>query len=191
MPSVLDDVEKTVAAVSTTAAGGYGFWQWVIRPLRARLKRNREFRQEVETLIKELPKVKEAIDGLAIAIKEAASSINHHAALSCARSRAVAVSMDAAMWESDEDGRAVWLSPRLLRLLDLGADDARGFGWKAGLHPDDIALVDEEWSRAVRDRRIFDLEYRTRQGVKVRGYAYTIRDDLGNVRGFIGTLTEL
>lgn len=189
--SALEDAAKYAGAAATVAGTGYGFWEWVLKPFQRRIQREREHRSQTEALIRELPEVKESINKLTKAIEGIASELRHHAAMSSARSRAIAVSHHTSMWESDEEGRAVWLSPAMLSLLEMAQEDARGFGWKAGIHPDDIDMVDDAWTRAVRDKRIFDLEYRVRGGTKVRGYASTIRDGEGLVRGFVGTLSRV
>jgi len=72
-------------------------------------------------------------------------------------------------WRSRSDGFTEYLNRRWLDYTGFTVEEARGWGWTAAIHPDDIAHLLEKWQQArasqmpgeaeVRKRR-FDGEYR-------------------------------
>jgi len=100
-----------------------------------------------------------------------------------------------AFWESDSDGKAVYVSTRLSELVGLSPSSALGNGWISTLHPDDKGKVFEEWEAAVRQRRFFAMKYRFQhldgRTVLVWGKGLPIYSASGQFSGFVGVLKEL
>jgi PAS domain-containing protein len=70
--------------------------------------------------------------------------------------------------------------------------EIKGDNWTNWIHPDEKDDVFEEWQRCVNNMLNFDMNYRfvlpNGKIQKVHGIAYQLRDDSGNLIGFLGTL---
>ncbi len=72
--------------------------------------------------------------------------------------------------------------------------DARGFGWLAQVHPDDVVPLHAVWSRAAQTEQPFETEYRVHHHSgefrRVRARGVPVRQN-GEVVEWIGTLTDI
>ena len=64
------------------------------------------------------------------------------------------------VWTAGPDGQWQYLSARWRERTGLTAEQGRGSGWRAGLHPDDAERCARAWAEAVRARRPFEREAR-------------------------------
>jgi PAS domain S-box-containing protein len=64
------------------------------------------------------------------------------------------------MFQSDAQGRCVFVNERWCHLAGLAAGEALADGWTAALHPDDCARVRAGWRQAVGRREPFLAEHR-------------------------------
>ncbi|MGA7935956.1 MAG: PAS domain S-box protein, partial [Kovacikia sp.] len=91
--------------------------------------------------------------------------------------------------------QCTYVNDRWCELTQLTADQAIGAGWVKALHPDDQQRVFEEWQAALQNNREFILEYRYLHPdgtiVWVSGRAIALRDQAGQVSGFIGTVSDI
>jgi len=93
---------------------------------------------------------------------------------------------------TDEEGQCLWVSQGWVDLTGIEADDARGDGWIAGIHPDDRRRVYEEWRLAcLAPGVVFDLRYKTAPGVQVRGRAVKLTNRAKESLGHLGSLTPV
>jgi PAS domain-containing protein len=82
-------------------------------------------------------------------------------------------------------------------LRNYGIDNggSSGQGWAKTLHPEDRDRVIGEWERAVKENRMFKSEYRwlRRDGtcVWVLGQSVALRDEAGEVTGYLGALSDI
>jgi diguanylate cyclase (GGDEF)-like protein/PAS domain S-box-containing protein len=99
------------------------------------------------------------------------------------------------IFQTDPDGACLTVNDRWCEYAGMTADQARGSGWLAAIHPDDRERVRDEWAAAVAERRDFELEYRFRRpdGVTtwLAGSATALVDADGRVLGYVGTATRI
>lgn len=65
------------------------------------------------------------------------------------------------LWTADATGRWTHVNGRWTEYTGL-IGEARGFGFEAALHPDDVASTVQVWTAAVRSGEPYDIEYRLR-----------------------------
>lgn len=96
---------------------------------------------------------------------------------------------------TDADGHCLYVNDRWCEITGLTLPEAQGRGWAHALHPGDRARVTAEWYEAARSQRPFQSEYRFQRpdGVVtwVLGQAMAERDRVGNLVGYIGTITDI
>jgi formate hydrogenlyase transcriptional activator len=98
-------------------------------------------------------------------------------------------------WSARPDGSLEFLNRRWLDFTGLSVEEARGWGWTAAIHPDDLNRLTDYW-RAIRGTgekgeiearlRRFDGEYRW---CLIR--ACTLRDESGEIVKWYGTNTDI
>jgi len=67
------------------------------------------------------------------------------------------------VWTALPDGRADFVNQRWCDYTGLGADEARGDGWRSAIHPDDRPHLVERWVAATRSGEPGELEARMRR----------------------------
>jgi len=99
------------------------------------------------------------------------------------------------VFETDLEGHCTFVNERWCELAGLTPQEALGEGWVQALHPEDGKRVFTAWQTFVEQQIPFGLEFRfLRRDGSVRwmfGQASTVRDENGNVMGYIGTVTDL
>ncbi len=95
-------------------------------------------------------------------------------------------------WESNQDGRCIWVSPALQWLLGRSSDEFMWDSWITVVAPEDRETVSEEWKSCILQKRAFILEYsmmhRDGHRVKILAETHLIRDYTGSVRGYVGVV---
>jgi PAS domain S-box-containing protein len=107
------------------------------------------------------------------------------------RFRMLAALAPVSIFQTDAAGRGVYTNERWQQLTGLTAEQGRGEGWIAAVHPEDRGRLVTLWQQCVRERRSsFDAEFRfqtPRGEVRwVRATARPIRTRDGEVLGYIG-----
>lgn len=99
------------------------------------------------------------------------------------------------IFRTDPDGRCLHVNRRWSEIAGLTQDEAHGDGWASVLHPDDAERVFKVWKQSVIENKPFQAEYRFRtpQGkvTWVMGSATAVRDEKGELLGYIGTITDI
>jgi PAS domain S-box-containing protein len=113
-----------------------------------------------------------------------------------ARLRALADAMPQIVWAARPDGTVDYLNRRWFETTGLDpASPLEGHDWTSGVHPDDIASVAENWSRALQTRSVFEAEYRLTTGHGGNrwhlGRAVPVSDASGAVIRWYGTATDI
>jgi PAS domain S-box-containing protein len=99
--------------------------------------------------------------------------------------RAIGESIPFGVWICEPDGKHIFASDSVLRLIGMTQEECREFGWIRALHPDDAHRVEAAWKECVDNGGAWDIEFRYRgidgedHPVLVRGTA--VRDDSGNI----------
>ena len=93
-------------------------------------------------------------------------------------------------WKADPQGNITLLPEKLQSLTGASAEDLMGQGWRALVHPDDQAAVDEAWRKAQATGEPYVVEFRGLRAdgafVWMRSQAYAARDEHGAVTGWYG-----
>ena len=95
-----------------------------------------------------------------------------------ARSMAESDTRDYGEFNCDADGRCTWVNATWARLAGMDRTSAYGYGWVAGIYPEDREKVRAEWMSCVSERRLFEMRYRMGpNGTVVTGRAAPVTDD--------------
>jgi PAS domain S-box-containing protein len=98
------------------------------------------------------------------------------------------------LFRTDARGDCVYVNERWSEITGLTAEQARGAGWAATLHPDDRARVFDEWYRATEAGGEFVAEYRCLQPTgEVRWVVARALPESsdGIVRGYVGSVADV
>ncbi|MBW4520619.1 MAG: PAS domain-containing protein [Scytolyngbya sp. HA4215-MV1] len=99
------------------------------------------------------------------------------------------------IFQTDAVGHCLYVNERWCQIAGLSPEEAAGFGWVNGIHPDDRELVSTEWYAAAQVNRPFRLEYRFQNSAGqitwAFGQAVAEQDAAGNIVGYVGTVTDI
>src|SRR5580698_10802474 len=99
------------------------------------------------------------------------------------------------VWSARPDGSADFFNLRWLEYTGLSAEQALGWGWKAAIHPDDLAHLLEVFQDSLESGQLFEAEGRFRRGDgQFRWFLFRVSplcDDSGRVVRWYGTNTDL
>ncbi len=109
--------------------------------------------------------------------------------------RAIGESIDYGVWVCDPEGRNVYQSESMLRLVGRGAEEHRGHGWLDVLHPADREASREAWEACVRSGGQFDREFRVRgadgEWHPILSRGVPVRDESGTVIAWAGIALDI
>lgn len=109
--------------------------------------------------------------------------------------RALTANAPLGVFVAGADGRTEYVNDRWCELAGLDRADVLTDGWVRALHQDDAERVLEEWTAAALDGRDSAGEFRFERpdgSVSwVEGFASALRDEAGNVLGWIGTCLDV
>lgn len=99
------------------------------------------------------------------------------------------------IYRTSLEGNCLYVNERWCHIAGLTATEAAGTGWIQALHPDDRTMIAQEWERFIQAQGTFRLEYRFQRPdgsiTWVFGQAVAERDDKGDVKGYVGTITDI
>ena len=99
------------------------------------------------------------------------------------------------VWTTDADGQVEEDLPSWRAFTGQSVQEIKGWGWANALHPDDVERTKKIWSHSVKNRSIYDTEYRIKRYdgqyhyVSVRGVPVFEQD--GSIREWVGTCTDI
>jgi PAS domain S-box-containing protein len=111
------------------------------------------------------------------------------------RHRTFANAMHTSSWRATPDGGIVGDALGWEKITGQAADEYRGFGWTAAVHPDDRHRVVANWKQVLRSRTPLDIDFKVRQRdgryryVRAQGTPITSAD--GSVREWVGALVDI
>ncbi|MEN6307609.1 MAG: PAS domain S-box protein [Anaerohalosphaeraceae bacterium] len=111
------------------------------------------------------------------------------------RYRSLTVATSQIVWTTNAHGQVCGDMPSWRALTGQSAEEIQGWGWIDALHPDDRDRTAEIWTQSVRDKSLYQTEYRIRRQdgdycyVSVRGVPIIEPD--GSIREWIGTCTDI
>lgn len=98
-----------------------------------------------------------------------------------------------AIYQSDANGRCVYVNSVLCELFEISEKDALGLGWLDRVHPDDRARVEAARPHAMSSIPVFHLDYRLRTSkgtIWVAAFSTALMDG-GTFKGRIGIITDI
>ncbi len=99
------------------------------------------------------------------------------------------------IFETNQDGECRFVNQRWSEVTGQSYYEAIGVKWTASVHRDDLTPIAEEWASAVRNSREFAKEFRFQRAdgsvVWVSGRASSMKDNLGRVVGYLGTISDI
>jgi PAS fold len=98
-----------------------------------------------------------------------------------------------AAFYADREGQFDFVNSEWCRLARCSQTEAFGAGWLNAVHRGDRRYVAEQWCKAVRDEKLFSIEFRLAgaQPACVLLQALPQYDSEGNCTGYSGTLIAL
>jgi PAS domain S-box-containing protein len=99
------------------------------------------------------------------------------------------------VWSTNPLGEVVDDMPTWRAYTGMTLEQILGSGWMDSLHPEDRKRTAEIWARSVRERSLYDTEYRVRrQDGEYRIFAVRgvpVQEDDGSIREWVGTCTDI
>jgi PAS domain S-box-containing protein len=104
--------------------------------------------------------------------------------------RAIGESINYGVWVADADGRNIYTSDSLLRLIGQTQEQASNFGWGDILHPDDLEETMAAWKECARSGNTWYREHRM-LGIdgkyhSILAQGLPIRDEAGRIQRWAG-----
>jgi PAS domain S-box-containing protein len=110
------------------------------------------------------------------------------------RFRVMADTIPSLVWMCDAQGKITYLNER--RIAFTGPDPKAGYGntWAAYVHPDDLKIVSDTVSEALKSHQPFSREYRLRRGDGAYRWIFDVASPRvngdGSFGGFIGSAID-
>jgi PAS domain S-box-containing protein len=99
------------------------------------------------------------------------------------------------IFQTNAAGQCIYVNEAWSGLAGLSAEEARGDGWSAAIHPDDRDRVFSEWEASAKSQKAFRSEYRfLRADGSIRwvvGSAIAYATVSGAEAGFLGSVTDV
>jgi PAS domain S-box-containing protein len=185
----LVDIVTILGGLGSAAGTIYGFYRLVIKPLYALLKKLKTSFEIIEKMHEEFKP-----NGGA-SLRDAVNRIETKLLIEQHARRAMSMAMDVGIFETDGQGMCTWVNDYYTDLTGLSNDEVKNMGWVTGLYEGDRERVVEEWTSAVKQKRVFKLDYgmvntRNSEYSKVHCTAFPITTIKGDVIGFIGIVLK-
>jgi PAS domain S-box-containing protein len=111
------------------------------------------------------------------------------------RFSSLAAAAPVGIFRTDDVGQCLYVNEQWCQIAGLTPEEAHGFGWVKGIHPDDRDRVFEAWAKATQARYPFRLEYRFQRPdgfvTWLYGQAVAEVDENGTILGYVGTITDI
>ena len=122
-------------------------------------------------------------------------SDSHHRDPASAERRAILDAIPAIAWCKLPDGSNEFVNQRWQDYTGIPGDEARGQGWQAAVHPDDLPKLREKWAEMVASGKSGEFEGRLRRHDGVFRWFLArfepVRDDAGEIVRWYGTSTDI
>ncbi|HZU45463.1 MAG TPA: PAS domain S-box protein [Terriglobales bacterium] len=121
--------------------------------------------------------------------------VEHALQYSEQRYRSLVVATSQVVWTTNVNGEVSGDMPMWREFTGQSFDEIQGWGWINSVHPEDRERTSTVWIRAVKNRTLYDTDYRMRRRdgeyryMVVRGVPILEQD--GSIREWIGTCTDI
>jgi PAS domain S-box-containing protein len=109
--------------------------------------------------------------------------------------RAIIDTIPVLAWSAHPEGLAEFFNRRWLDYAGLSVEEARGWGWTAAVHPDDLKRLTDYWRSILASGEPGEIEARLRRfDGEYRWFLFRaepLRDDLGNIIRWYGTNIDI
>jgi PAS domain S-box-containing protein len=100
------------------------------------------------------------------------------------------------IFHADCEGATTYVNPTWCQISGLSFDEALGYGWLKGVHPDDRVMLEKNWQEAARQHKPSLADYRFVHAADgsitwVIGQAVPEINTEGQLIGFVGTITDI
>jgi PAS domain S-box-containing protein len=111
------------------------------------------------------------------------------------RLRAVIDAIPAAVWSAEPDGSVDFVNQRWLDFLGMSRYQFDERGWKAVVHPDDLARSERSWRHVLASGEAFEIEHRVKRADGeyrwMLAAGVPMRDDTGRILKWYGTAIDI
>lgn len=154
----------------------------------------RGFIKAIDSVVKEFREVKALIEkelktNGGTSLKDSINELKVTVSAMDGKFRAYASYANIIGWESDTEGRTIWVSPAVCELSGRSEKDFLGHSWRALVQGKDRDKVFREWDAAIREKRAFIMEFeilhRDGHTIPIMAETYVIRSG-ETVRGYVG-----
>ena len=98
------------------------------------------------------------------------------------------------IFETNTEGRCIYINPRLEEILGISFQQALDEGWAQSVHPEDREAVLDDWRHTTEEGSEFDREFRILTPLKelrwVHSRARKLHDSAGQSTGYVGTVED-
>ena len=109
--------------------------------------------------------------------------------------RTLAEALPHMVWTAEPDGAHDYFNARNTEYTGLTFEQLRGWDWQPTIHPDDLPLCLELWSRSVATGELYEIEYRLRRFDGAYRWhlarALPLRDDSGRIIKWFGSCIDI
>ncbi len=111
------------------------------------------------------------------------------------RFRVLSEAIPVIVWSSDAQGWIDWYNGRWYEYTGQTHQEARGWGWQAAHHPEDLPEVMRRWPQSIATGEPFEMEFRLRRHDGVFHWFLTraepLRDETGTVVRWYGSNVDI
>ncbi|BAQ65398.1 diguanylate cyclase/phosphodiesterase with PAS/PAC sensor [Geminocystis sp. NIES-3709] len=99
------------------------------------------------------------------------------------------------IFRTNANRECIYINKYYCELIGINPEEAMGHGWVQNLYPDDRETVIQHWLECVEENKLFELEYRFQRPdntvIWVYGQCVAEYDLQGNIKGYVGTITDI
>lgn len=162
-------------------------YKWVVKPIIHHFT-------EVKTQFLKLDAIYEELKpNHGSSIKDAINQIRHTVHTIEKRQRAWLSYEDQGIFETDADGKCIWVNRAYLKMLNVTFEEVQGNGWKNFIHPHARENVFHEWASAVVDKRDCKIMIKylnaNNEEICASMEAFAIKNEANALTGYVGVIT--
>lgn len=128
-------------------------------------------------------------------LRDAINRIEEKITLNEQKTIALIKSFPIGTWISDKNGKYVDVNKSLCKIIGRTESEIKGDNWSNWVHPSEKEEVFEEWQKCIHNDLNFDMEFRyvlpNKSIQKVHATAYQLKNEKGDLVGFLGTLEAI
>ena len=125
-------------------------------------------------------------------LRDVINRIEHNMVSASGKVAALIEYHNVAAFEANNKGHCTWVSRRWCEMTGMLPSEAMGNGWIHGVHEEDREKVSAEWEHAVKQQRETSSTFRIGNHhtgyVKVKALSMLLRNSIGEMVGFVGTV---